>query len=364
MLKDVISDLLAQRTVSRVDHESDVPAKLRSLGIRPSAEPATPSSVLSIRRRDAVTRTDYYFLYNQGIVSPADEPMTLFEPAAGEPVDRDYSLEGTGRPYAMDAWSGKITPIVNYTSAGGRVTLRVRLSRDNGSLIALSDSPNRFGAAVPAVHVTRTTADDAVMNRDAVVIRAFKAGTYATALSNGRTVNSAIGDVPPPIDLTTATWHVAAEDWKPVNPYTDTFGVTASQTRKDRVEVDVNGLKAWPEIPQLQHVSGLASYTTSFTLPAAWNATNGATLQLGEVFDSFTVIVNGQPVTIDQISAAGDVGRYLKAGANTITVRVATTLNNRLANLDPDVSNRGLVQPYGLLGPVRLTPYSQATVWK
>ena len=84
----------------------------------------------------------------------------------------------------------------------------------------------------------------------------------------------------------------------------------------------------------------------------------------GEVFDSFTVTVNGQPVTINQISAQGEVVAYLKAGANTITVRVATTLNNRLADLDSDVANRGIVQPYGLVGPVRLTPYSLTTVGK
>jgi hypothetical protein len=189
--------------VSRVQHESDVPATLRSLGIRPAAEPSTPSSVLSIRRRDAATRTDYYFFYNQGIVSPADEPMTLFEPATGEPVDRKFSLEGSGRPYLMDSWSGAITPIVNYTSAGGgRVTLRIRLSRDNGALVALSDDPHRFGIAAPAVHVTKTTADAAVTSQGAVVIRAFRTGTYTTALSNGRTVSSRIGDVPAPIDLT------------------------------------------------------------------------------------------------------------------------------------------------------------------
>ena len=160
VLKAVIGDLLAQRTVSRVDHQSDVPEKLRSLGIRPAAEPATPSSVLSIRRRDDATRTDYYFFYNQGIVSPPDEPMTLFEPATGEPVDRVFSLEGSGRPYVMDAWSGRITPIVDYTSGGGRVAVRIRLSRDNGALIALSDNPNRFGTGGPAVHVTSTTADE------------------------------------------------------------------------------------------------------------------------------------------------------------------------------------------------------------
>ena len=216
LLKAVIGDLLAQRTVSRVDHESDVPARLRSLGIRPAAEPATASSVLSIRRHDDATRTDYYFFYNQGIVSPADEPMTIFEPATGEPVDREFSLEGSGRPYVMDAWSGTITPIVHYTSGAGRVTLRIRLSRDNGALIALSDNPNRFGTAVPAVYVTKTTADEAVTSQGALVIRASKAGTYTSSLSNGRTVTSEIGDVPAPIDLTSASWHVTAEDWKPV----------------------------------------------------------------------------------------------------------------------------------------------------
>jgi hypothetical protein len=86
-------------------------------------------------------------------------------------------------------------------------------------------------------------------------------------------------------------------------------------------------------------------------------------LSLGEVFDTFTLTVNGKAVTIDQISAEGDIGPYLKAGRNTITVRVATTLNNRLAKIDEDVANRGLVQPYGLVGPAVLTPYGQATVW-
>ena len=81
------------------------------------------------------------------------------------------------------------------------------------------------------------------------------------------------------------------------------------------------------------------------------------------MFDSFTLTVNGQAVSVDQISAEGDVGPFLKAGRNTITVRVATTLNNRLAKLDEDVANRGLSQPYGLAGPVVLTPYGRATVW-
>lgn len=60
-------------------------------------------------------------------MSPPDEPMTLFEPATGQPVDREISLEGSGRPYLLDAWSGKITPIAQYSSSGGRVTVRIRV---------------------------------------------------------------------------------------------------------------------------------------------------------------------------------------------------------------------------------------------
>jgi hypothetical protein len=198
------------------------------------------------------------------------------------------------------------------------MTLRIRLAKDDGMLIAISDQPGRFGN-VPAVNRMKS----------------------ATA--------------PHPIDLTQAKWHLSAEDWQPANPYATTFGPEASQTRKDHVEVDLDGLKPWPQIPALKNASGLGTYTTTFDLPASWNGAKSATLSLGEVFDTFTVSVNGQPVSFNQIGAEGHVGPYLKPGRNSLTVRVATTLNNRLADIDEDVRNRGLIQPYGLIGPVQLT---------
>jgi hypothetical protein len=89
----------------------------------------------------------------------------------------------------------------------------------------------------------------------------------------------------------------------------------------------------------------------------------GAMLSLGEVFDTFVLTVNDRAIPIDQISAQADLGAALRPGPNTITVRVATTLNNRLAELDEEVAARGLTQPYGLVGPVRLIPYATAPVW-
>ena len=361
-LRGVIGELLAERTVSRVAHEAGVPDKLRSLGIRPAAEPASPSPMLSVHRRDAATRTDYYFLYNQGVVSPENEPRNLFEPATGEPLDRVVGFEGHGRPYLLDAWSGKITPIAQYTSTGDRVTFRIRLSRDNAMLLALSEDPARFGIAPPAVNVTETSADAVVLDGSSIAIQASKAGTYSTSFSDGRTVPSAIGRVPAAIDLTKAAWHLSVEDWQPANPYT-TLGVEAARTLKAPVARDLNELKPWPEIPGLKNASGIGTYTTTVDLPAAWTGGHGARLSLGEVFDTFVLTINGRAVPIDQLSAEADVGPYLKAGRNTIAVRVATTLNNRLSALDEAVRNRGLVQGYGLVGPVVLTPYGQAVVW-
>jgi len=325
-LQTIVRDLFAEKNVYRVAHESDVPSKLQSLGVHPAAQPAAPSPMLSAHRRDAATATDYYFLYNQGVVSPKGEPANLFEPATGMPLDIEVSLEGRGRPYLLNAWSGKIAPIADFKSNAGRVTLRVRLSRDNAELIALSEDPHRFGGTAPAVHDS---------------VAASSAGAA--------------------IDLTHARWELSAEDWQPANPYADTTGPAAAETRKIPVTVELDGLKPWPRVPALEHASGIGAYVTSFELPSGWTAGDGATLSLGEVFDSFTLTVNGKPVPVDQLSAEAEVGPYLTAGKNTIAIRVATTLNNRLAKLDDGVAKRGLVQPYGLVGPVVLTPHKQVS---
>ena len=378
-LQAVITRLLAGKTVRRAATEADVPAVLNSLGIRPSAEPDSPSPMLSIHRRDTATRSDYYFLHNQGVVKVAGSPGSsglLFEAptscrsttsnpciGAGEAIGRMVTLEGSGQPYLLDAWTGKITPIVNYTSDGRSVTIRVKLARDQAMLVALSEDPKRFGVTPAAVHVTMTSAADVVVTgENSIAIRARKAGAYTTTLSDGKSVQSTIGNVPAPIVLTNAAWHLAAEDWQPVNPYATTFRMAASETRKTPVQVELKGLKPWPEIPALEHASGMGTYTTTVDLPTDWTSANGAMLSLGEVFDTFTLTVNGKEVPVEQISTEADIGPYLKAGANTIAVRVTTTLNNRLFVLDENVARRGLVQNYGLVGPVVLLPYGQATV--
>ena len=110
----------------------------------------------------------------------------------------------------------------------------------------------------------------------------------------------------------------------------------------------------------MANASGIGTYSTTVNLPSGWDASYGATLSLGQVTDTFTLTVNGRAVGIDGIDPVVDLGPYLHAGANAISVRVATTYNNRLFALDTAVRNRGVIQNYGLVGPVVLTPYRQA----
>jgi hypothetical protein len=363
VLKQVIAKLLAEPSVSRVDHEADVPAKLQALGILPSAQTATPGPLLSVRRHDEASGTDYYFLYDEGVVSPKGEPANLFAPATGAPLHTEVSLEGRGEPYLLDAWAGTMTPIAKFHTHGNRTIVDLDLVRDDATVIALSEHGHLLGVPEHPIYVVATSADGANRQGDALYVRAMQSGTYTTTLSNGRSVQSIARDVAGPLDLTAQHWKVSAEDWQPANPYSTTTGVAATETLKRALHFELQGLKPWSDIPELQYASGIAEYATTFDLPSQWSKSDGAILTLGSVSDSFELSVNGRKVPIDQLSAQADIGTDLKPGTNTLVVRVATTLNNRLAAIDPDVRARGLIQPYGLMGPVILRPYRQMQVF-
>lgn len=95
--------------------------------------------------------------------------------------------------------------------------------------------------------------------------------------------------------------------------------------------------------------SGSATYRTTVELTEADLADRRLMLDLGEVRELARVTVNGvelpralwSPYVVDATEA-------LRAGENTIEVRVTNTLQNRRRPKDP--------LPSGLLGPVSLRP--------
>ncbi|TYL51742.1 hypothetical protein FXB39_08185 [Nocardioides sp. BGMRC 2183] len=382
-LRSVIDELLTEPSVHEITSEAKAPALLRELQIRPAADPGSDSSLMTYRRQDSATGTQYFTFYNQGIEDMSTPPSvysTMYEdeetcrqaPAQtltkcrwpGSTFEGTVSLEGTGYPFLLDATSGEITPIAEYDVKDGRTLIDVHLVKDDTAIIALAHDPGRFGDAVaPKVHVRGTEADQATWDGTNLQVRASAAGSYETRLSDGSTVAVDVPAAPAPVDLTDATWQLEAEDWTPTAPY-GTVGAAGAETTKTPVSLTLaDGLKAWPDIPQLEWASGIGTYTTTLDLPQDWTPGNGAVISLGQVTDTVTLKVNGKQVPVNQLAATADLGGLLHAGANDLKVTVATTLQNRLAQLNPATfyNTRG-VQENGLVGPVVLTPYSVATV--
>ncbi len=302
--------------VHHVAHEDDVSALLLSIGLHPAMEPKSASPLMSLHRQDPAKAAEFYFLFNQAQVTPANEPANLFEPASRKTYRGEVHLEGHGKPYRMDAWSGSITPVTDYKVDATGVTLPLEIAGDDAVIIALSTAP--MSSARPAVSVTPASVE--------------------------------------PIDLTNAKWHLAVQEWTSAQPFGAT-GPKAAETKKQTVQMDLDGLKAWPQIAEIKDASGIGTYTAKVTLPANWRPGTAATLQLGEVFDSFVLTINGKVVPIDQISASVEAGPFLHPGSNELQVRVATTLNNQLSAIDPAVKKRDVIQQYGLIGPVVLLPH-------
>jgi hypothetical protein len=322
----VVDKLLAQRSVVRVAAESDVPAALRAADVLPSADPDTAGPLLSVRRTKGAAT--YYFLLNDG-----EETLT-----------RRVSLLGTGAPHRYDPWTGSAEPVADATTAHGRTAVAVRLAPGDATVVALLPG-TATGASV--------SGGELLSRKGTLALRATAAGTYTTKLATGRTVRTTISAVP--AAQTLSSWTLKVEDWKP--------GATATETEKTVHTVALDALVPWTEIPGLEDVSGIGTYTTTVDLPKTWSAANGAFLDLGGNFDTARVIVNGHRLDpVDLLDPVVDLAGVLSPGSNTVTVEVATTLLNRLRVARPTLFGSKSRQQYGLLGPVTLTPYTTALV--
>ena len=329
-LRDLLTQIFAQPTVRNPQGKEGIPAALADLGVQRDVEYSVVSPLLNAHRVEGAK--DYYFLANGSATAAVDHDVTF---AMTDP---------TAVPYVADAWTGELTPVANYTITGGRLKLRIALKAGQTSILVFGHDL----APLPQ-HATSSDADAVRADGKNLVVRDATPGTYTTTLADGRRVPSTIAAVPAPMPLT--HWTLDVDDWLP--------GATPTQTLHAPHTLTLDGLKAWPDIPELQDVSGIGTYTTTVD----WGGQGGAYLDLGEVFDTYRVTINGRRLPpADQLNTVVDAGPYLVKGANTIQVEVATTLNNRLRAGDIAYAT-GKRQAYGLVGPAKLVPYGEATVY-
>jgi hypothetical protein len=313
-LAGLVRELAGLPGVRQVDDLLDVPAALADAGVDPAAGHARRSAdLLSVRRSDDAT--DYYYLFNQATWA----------------TEQQVTLEGEGRPYELDTWTGEITPISDFRTVPGGVEVDVALEPADAKVIALS-----------------TRRDDT-----------FR---WHRTPDPRRTVARNDGLGPVVLDA----WSLDVESWTP-----GPSGLPGDTTRTDVPTIepsvgDHGALPPWSEVTpangydaDLGDVSGVGTYRSTFTLDESWDEVRGAHLDLGKVVDTATVTVNGTEVPgLDpQDLSHVEVGDYLRAGENTITVRVSSTLLNAV-RVAPGTEAAGRDPlDYGLLGPVRLEPY-------
>ncbi len=132
-----------------------------------------------------------------------------------------------------------------------------------------------------------------------------------------------------PIDLTTGTWKLTPRQF-------DTWGPLGAQT--------IRGLKPWTDLGKLwASGKGTVRYSTTVNLPASAISSNGTRdvlLDLGDVRESAHVYVNGKDAGVVFCAPFRlSVGKYLRAGSNTIEIDVTGLAANYVAEMD----RRGIV---------------------
>lgn len=330
-LQAVLDDLVSQPSVARVAEQSGLADALAELGADPAAVPATGSKIMTAHR--SVAAGDLYLAWNP----------------TKAPVERVFTFEGTGTPAALDAWTGTVEPVAAYRQVAGGIQVKVSLKPGESMLYGIGT----FTKALP-VHVDELLDGVTATGDGDLSIDGAGPGTYAARLSNGREVSGDIARVANPVDL--STWDLTVEDW-----HRD----AALDLERTTSTHQLDGLKPWSQLPGLEDSSGIGTYRTTVNLPQTWTGGRTARLDLGTVTDTFDVTINGRHVDdIDQTTATADVTDYLQRGENTIEVRVATMLRNRLrvtAGFPAQATQAR--QDYGLIGPVTLQPYGRVKLW-
>ena len=320
-LAATMAELLTLPTVAAVDDPAQTLDALRGLGVAGRAEFTSENrSVLSHLREDGdlLHLYLYHFLYE-----------------TGEPVEVEVVLPGVGAVHRIDGWTGTVRPHSGVRPDGERTAVTVTLAPGETALLTLDRAAGAAPASTPAAPET-------------------------------------VAELP--------VWTIAVESWDAGDSelITEDRGL-GYQTREvrprtavTRIEAGSGSLRPWKDIAEVgPEVSGVGEYTTTLQLDQDPQEGYRYVLDLGSTAGGLgSLRVNdGEAKGFDTSSPVVDVTEDLRPGDNTVTIRVASSLNNRLlargyyegvrdivrelAGLEPGMQTTE-VHDHGLLGPVRL----------
>ncbi|SFO71003.1 alpha-L-rhamnosidase [Chitinophaga sp. YR627] len=246
------------------------------------------------------------------------------------------------------------------------------------------------------VNHTANVVDDAIPvnkigDEDTVLLLDPMTGAYGTAAVGHHHVNNVVQvQLQPGQSLIIRTGPVTSAEkavgsWTYLNkpgtplPLSGKWGLSFTHGGPFKpADRQLDRLVSWTDLPDTAAASysGSAIYTQTFTLPD--KPEKEYLLNLGKVYESARVTINGQDAGIYlAIPFQGRVGQYLRPGKNEISIEVANLMANRVRYMDqhgipwrnyheinfvninykPFDATDWPLQASGLIGPVTLTPY-------
>ena len=364
-LQALTAQLKARDNVRSVSSKADIISALDELGVSSSASYTVPG--LETSHRTDSTNADYYYFYNAN-----DDEMTA-----------TVTLEGSGTPYFLDAWTGEAVPIAQYTTTGDTVTCTVDLVSHEAKIIAIAPDQSDY-APTKDIHVTAANGEVAYDNGE-IVYRSNTVGNDTVSFSDGTSKQVSVDTSYEAIDLSGEGWNLQLDSIGPDDSAEnlDENGELIDPTAHKRTTLTFENISLipWTELPvtqddldrlgtvlndvtSMRDVSGIGTYTKTFTLPENWTSSTGAKVSFLHDEDMVTKItVNGHVIDkINTMNETTDIGNYLQAGENTIEIKLDSTIKNRIS-LETGYMNSPWVTEsrdtdYGLTSVV-LNPYTE-----
>ncbi|KAH7383434.1 secreted protein [Cadophora sp. MPI-SDFR-AT-0126] len=266
---------------------------------------------------------------------PGQKDSYVFVYNDGNSSEGSIAFRSTKTPYLLDAWTGKKTPILNYTVSFDRTNIFFRLAKYQSVIVLFSSA---IDLDTPYIHVISSPTDIlgfAFERTSGILAKApFSSSLGSIATSDGvfHNFSTATG----PTEVILRNWTMVVETWEPPSnlSHIETLAVKSNKS------YSLPQLEPWEAIPDLSQASGLGYYSTSFN----WNhtASIGAIIDFGQIQHTLRASINGHRLSpLDYTSARLDITEFLVQGRNLVEAVVATTLANVLRPLVRELQTVG-----------------------
>jgi hypothetical protein len=321
--------LMMLPNVARRASREEIAGALRDLGCVPAASFGANSPLLSVRRRQDTH--DLWWIFNP----------------TNEIVSANALLSAVGAPYNIDLWSGSAAPLAQWKQQNQQTLLPLQIMPHQSIAVLI-----RRDEAAP-LHALPSPGAQVLQGADDFLVIATSPQSLWFSNGTSREIDPTMRPQP----TTLSHWHLHVDEQLP----------DAARTH----ELELNDLPDWRRIPALKEAVGSALYTSEVSLPPEWfGADRSILLSVGDVQGAMQLMVNNHLVT-EQTTGHGQwlVGTSLRPGVNSVTIRLDTTLLNRMVALRASGDGRYQTGPTalasaasGLLGPVMLTSVARVAM--